>query len=81
MPCMVYFVVYDNSIQEQQYLTTVRSEKEAFEHLIMYKAGMTPSTDQVAYYLSSFCLLMMNRTAGQGYASNTKDSCLLNPTP
>ena len=48
MPCMVYFVVYDNSIQEQQYLTSVRSEKEAFEQLIMFKAGMTPSTDQVA---------------------------------
>jgi hypothetical protein len=31
----VYFMMYDNSVEESQYLATVRREKEAFEKLIL----------------------------------------------
>jgi DNA excision repair protein ERCC-4 len=34
----VYFMVYDNSIEEQQYLTLLRREKESFEKLIHQKS-------------------------------------------
>ena len=47
MPCMVYFIIYDSSLQEQQYLSAVRNEKEAFETLIKFKASMAVPIDQV----------------------------------
>ena len=34
----VYFLMYTGSVEEQRYLTTLRREKEAFEHLIQEKA-------------------------------------------
>lgn len=34
----VYFMVYDNSIEEQMYLMEIRKEKEAFERIIMKKS-------------------------------------------
>ncbi|KAJ3123807.1 hypothetical protein HK100_011478 [Physocladia obscura] len=34
----VYFVIYDNSVEEQKYLTSLRKEKESFEKLIREKA-------------------------------------------
>ena len=34
----VYFLIYTNSCEEQKYLTSIRSEKEAFELLIKEKA-------------------------------------------
>ncbi len=37
-PMRVYFLMYTNSIEEQKYLTSVRSEKEAFEILVREKA-------------------------------------------
>lgn len=36
----VYFVSYDNSMEEQTYLTALRREKSAFEHLIRAKSEM-----------------------------------------
>ncbi len=39
--------MYDNSLQEQQYLSAVRAEKEAFEQLIKYKASVVLPKDQV----------------------------------
>jgi hypothetical protein len=33
----VYFMVYDNSVEEQQYLTSLQKEKESFERLIQQK--------------------------------------------
>ncbi|XP_035261096.1 DNA repair endonuclease XPF [Anguilla anguilla] len=36
----VYFLIYGGSTEEQRYLTTLRKEKEAFEHLIREKASM-----------------------------------------
>ncbi|CAG8468790.1 14528_t:CDS:10 [Cetraspora pellucida] len=32
--CKVYFMVYENSVEEQRYLSAIRKEKEAFEKLI-----------------------------------------------
>ena len=36
----VYFLMYDKSVEEQAYLTELRKEKEAFEHLMKEKANM-----------------------------------------
>ncbi|XP_048871066.1 DNA repair endonuclease XPF isoform X2 [Brienomyrus brachyistius] len=36
----VYFLIYGGSTEEQRYLTALRKEKEAFEHLIREKASM-----------------------------------------
>lgn len=41
MPLRVYFLTYENSVEEQRYLSSVRKEKEAFERLIHQKATMT----------------------------------------
>jgi DNA excision repair protein ERCC-4 len=38
MPLRVYFLTYENSVEEQRYLSSVRKEKEAFERLIHQKA-------------------------------------------
>ncbi|KAJ1559115.1 hypothetical protein HK405_011956, partial [Cladochytrium tenue] len=42
----VYFMVYDNSVEEQRYLSQLRREKEAFEKLIREKAIMAIPIDQ-----------------------------------
>ncbi|KAJ3062533.1 hypothetical protein HDU98_001574 [Podochytrium sp. JEL0797] len=42
----VYFMIYDNSIEEQKYLTSLRKEKESFEKLIREKANMAIPIDQ-----------------------------------
>jgi DNA excision repair protein ERCC-4 len=34
----VYFMMYENSVEEQRYLTAVRKEKDAFERLIREKS-------------------------------------------
>ncbi|KAJ8246038.1 hypothetical protein GJAV_G00262980 [Gymnothorax javanicus] len=39
-PLRVYFLIYGGSTEEQRYLTALRKEKEAFEHLIREKATM-----------------------------------------
>ncbi|KAJ8413627.1 hypothetical protein AAFF_G00081340 [Aldrovandia affinis] len=39
-PLRVYFLIYGGSTEEQRYLTALRKEKEAFEHLIREKASM-----------------------------------------
>lgn len=38
LPLRVYFTVYENSIEEQNYLTSIKREKQAFESLIREKA-------------------------------------------
>ncbi|KAJ3269576.1 DNA repair endonuclease XPF [Terramyces sp. JEL0728] len=42
----VYFMVYENSIQEQYYLTNLRKEKEAFEKLINLKSNIVIPLDE-----------------------------------
>lgn len=39
-PLRVYFLIYGGSTEEQRYLTTLRKEKLAFEHLIREKSVM-----------------------------------------
>ena len=34
----VYFMIYENSVEEQNYLSLIRKEKEAFERLIREKS-------------------------------------------
>ena len=40
LPLRVYFMMYDNSVEEQQYLTQLKKEKQAFERLIFEKAHL-----------------------------------------
>jgi hypothetical protein len=42
----VYFLIYDNSAEEQKYLTSLRKEKEAFEKLIMAKSKVVIPIDE-----------------------------------
>jgi hypothetical protein len=37
-PLRVYFLMFAKSVEEQRYLTVLRSEKESFEFLIRQKA-------------------------------------------
>ncbi|CAG8727296.1 18554_t:CDS:1, partial [Acaulospora morrowiae] len=38
--CRVYFMMYQNSVEEQRYLSSIRKEKESFEKLIHEKSIM-----------------------------------------
>ncbi|KAJ3000988.1 hypothetical protein HDV02_000057 [Globomyces sp. JEL0801] len=42
----VYFLIYDNAVEEQQYLATLRKEKESFERLIFQKSSMVIPIDE-----------------------------------
>jgi len=42
----VFVLMYDSSIEEQRYLTSLRHEKEAFEYLIKAKANMVIPKDR-----------------------------------
>ncbi|XP_038066570.1 DNA repair endonuclease XPF-like [Patiria miniata] len=44
-PLRVYFLIYSGSTEEQRYLTSLRKEKQAFEHLIREKATMVLSEE------------------------------------
>ncbi|KAJ2646512.1 DNA repair protein RAD16 [Coemansia sp. RSA 1250] len=44
----VYFVVYDNSLEEQRYLSAIRREREAFEKLIGAKATLVVTLDDAS---------------------------------
>ncbi|KAJ2211451.1 DNA repair protein RAD16 [Coemansia sp. RSA 1813] len=41
----VYFMVYDNSLEEQRYLSAIRRERESFEKLIREKAALVIPID------------------------------------
>ncbi|KAL0078233.1 G protein gamma subunit [Phycomyces blakesleeanus] len=41
----VYFMVYENSVEEQVYLSEIRKEKEAFERMIREKSASRNSND------------------------------------
>eukprot|EP01087_Luapelamoeba_hula_P023275 TRINITY_DN8522_c0_g1_i1.p1 TRINITY_DN8522_c0_g1~~TRINITY_DN8522_c0_g1_i1.p1 ORF type:complete len:734 (-),score=91.37 TRINITY_DN8522_c0_g1_i1:433-2613(-) len=40
VPLRVYFMMYDNSVEKQRYISALRKEKEAFEKLIREKDNM-----------------------------------------
>uniref|UniRef100_A0A0C9QIP8 DNA repair endonuclease XPF n=2 Tax=Fopius arisanus TaxID=64838 RepID=A0A0C9QIP8_9HYME len=46
VPLKIYFVIYAVSVEEQEYLTALRREKEAFEMLINTKQTMIIPSDQ-----------------------------------
>ncbi|KAJ3300865.1 hypothetical protein HDU76_005999 [Blyttiomyces sp. JEL0837] len=46
VPLKVYSMVYDNSVEEQRYLTNIRKEKDSFERLIREKSTMAIPIDQ-----------------------------------
>ena len=46
----VYFLVYDNSVEEQQYLTTLTKEKSAFQQLIEKKGVRLKLKTRVSVY-------------------------------
>lgn len=41
----VYFAVYDNSLEEQRYLTTIRRERQSFERLIRQQSSLAITID------------------------------------
>lgn len=45
-PLRVYFLTYENSVEEKKYLYTVRKEQEAFEALIRERATMIVYANQ-----------------------------------
>jgi DNA excision repair protein ERCC-4 len=45
-PIKVFFMVYDNSVEERRYLSLVRKERSAFEKLIREKSNMAVPVDQ-----------------------------------
>ncbi|KAI8320507.1 hypothetical protein GQ54DRAFT_298589 [Martensiomyces pterosporus] len=44
----VYFLVYDNSLEEQRYLSTIRRERESFEKLIHEKSVLVIPIDSTS---------------------------------
>ncbi|KAI8870553.1 hypothetical protein GQ42DRAFT_122126 [Ramicandelaber brevisporus] len=89
----LYFMVYDNSVEEQQYLTTIRREKDSFEKLIHEKSVMVipipPKRDSInsttistdAMNTSDEFLRTLNtRIAGGGATSSTAASRMLSVT-
>ena len=45
-PLKVYFMVYDTSLEEQKYLSSIKRESAAFEHLIRTKQHMAVPAEQ-----------------------------------
>ncbi len=46
LPIKVFFMVYDNSVEERRYLSLIRKERSAFEKLIREKSNMAVPVDQ-----------------------------------
>ncbi|CAH8609198.1 unnamed protein product [Heterobilharzia americana] len=49
-PLKVYFMLYENSVEEQRYLTSLRREKEAFESLIQLSSTIVIPKDATIPY-------------------------------
>ena len=64
----VYFLVYDNSVEEQQYLTTLAKEKAAFQQLIEKKGSISIPIDEhgnvVIDMAQKFWSMVDSRNAG-----------------
>lgn len=52
VPCRVYFLVYDNSLEEQRYMASLRRERQAFEQLIAARAHSAPPREQCGRHLA-----------------------------
>ncbi|KAI3651298.1 hypothetical protein MP228_004779 [Amoeboaphelidium protococcarum] len=64
----VYFVVYEHSVEEQRYLTTIKKEKQAFERLIREKSMLSVREGDLRVHReelsSSNALVNRNRIGG-----------------
>ncbi|KAI7865197.1 hypothetical protein BDF14DRAFT_1828192 [Spinellus fusiger] len=61
----VYFMVYENSVEEQRYLHEIRREKEAFEQLIREKSNMViPMASKRVMQDDAFLKAVDTRLAG-----------------
>lgn len=57
-PLRVYFLMFENSVEEQRYLTAIRQEKKAFERLIREKSVTVPSHSILTILHESTVLLL-----------------------
>ncbi|KAG2226446.1 hypothetical protein INT45_000614 [Circinella minor] len=61
----VYFMIYENSVEEQNYLSLIRKEKEAFERLIREKSIMAiPMPQRATPQQDAFARAVSSRVAG-----------------
>ncbi|KAJ1988666.1 DNA repair protein RAD16 [Coemansia spiralis] len=60
----VYFMVYDNSLEEQRYLSAIRRERESFEKLIKEKATIVIPIDKT-FGMSPGSSLVLRAIAGR----------------
>ncbi|KAL3282353.1 hypothetical protein HHI36_005540 [Cryptolaemus montrouzieri] len=65
----VYFLIHSGTVEEQSYLTALRREKEAFEHLIDTKSRMVVPEDQDGK--SDSCMNLQN-ISSQVLEKNTR---------
>lgn len=66
----VYFLIYGGSVEEQEYLTSLRREKEAFHSLINTKTTMVVPEDQDGK--SEDCLALMIHSDDAAGEENTR---------
>ncbi|XP_066301514.1 DNA repair endonuclease XPF-like [Branchiostoma lanceolatum] len=65
-PLRVYFLIYTTSTEEQRYLTSLRREKDAFEHLIKEKASLVlPEEPDVTRDMTPATEVSTRRAGGQ----------------
>ncbi|KAI9243897.1 hypothetical protein BDA99DRAFT_448776 [Phascolomyces articulosus] len=61
----VYFMIYENSVEEQNYLSMIRKEKQAFERLIREKSIMAiPMPQRATPQQDAFARAVSTRVAG-----------------
>ncbi|KAK9768075.1 DNA repair protein RAD16, variant 2 [Basidiobolus ranarum] len=72
----VYFFIYDNSVEEQRYLSLIRKEKDAFEKLIHEKSIMALPSERTMKQPQEEVLLetFNSRIAGGGLTSQSISS-------
>ncbi|KZC10170.1 DNA repair endonuclease XPF [Dufourea novaeangliae] len=73
----VYFLIYEGSVEEQEYLTSLRREKEAFHKLINAKTTMIIPADQDGKTEDSLSLSMQTDTDAE---DNTRKGGLQIPS-
>ncbi|KAJ2856290.1 DNA repair protein RAD16 [Coemansia erecta] len=73
----VYFLVYDNSIEEQRYLSAIRRERESFEKLIRDKSTLViPINSSIASSSISPSKVLLNAAIASRSHRNARDSSL-----
>lgn len=79
-PAKTYFLYYNDSIEEQNYLTTIRKEKEAFTKLIREKSNL-PNVFEADEDFSKFKVrksqVLNTRIAGGSTFKNSNDDSIV----